>query len=174
MKAYNALSSWIEEFKPEKCIKMITKMGCVGKRFNCFSFLQLLPCWQCCLKASPAPHRVLHQKLHMRSGCTCILDATYGVITWRGLTQRGKGNGETWKEYTNGVGGGNEGPACQLFQQHSSHLEDLACWQTPGEQHPSIRPDRRNTEKVKSDGKIMDPYAIQALYSRNESTQHLQ
>lgn len=51
--------------------------------------------------------------------------------------------------HTNGVGGGNEGPACQLFQLHSLRLEDLACWQTPGEQHPATRPDHgKNTEKV--------------------------
>ena len=44
------------------------------------------------------------------------------------------------KLFTSGVGGGSEGQAYQLFQQHSLHLEDLACLQTPTAQHPSTHP----------------------------------
>ena len=44
------------------------------------------------------------------------------------------------KLFTNGVGGGSEGQAYQLSRQHSLHLEDLACLQTPTAQHPSTHP----------------------------------
>ena len=42
--------------------------------------------------------------------------------------------------FTSGVDGGSEVQAYQLSQQHSWHLEDLACSQTLAALHPSIHP----------------------------------
>lgn len=42
--------------------------------------------------------------------------------------------------FTSGVDGGSEDQAYQLFQQHSWHLEDLACLQIQEAQPPATHP----------------------------------
>ena len=44
---------------------------------------------------------------------------------------------------TSDADAGSEGQAYLLFQLHSSHLEDLACWQTPTTQHHAAPPTKK-------------------------------
>ena len=44
------------------------------------------------------------------------------------------------QEHTNDVVEVSANPTCQLFQQHSLHLEDLVCWQIQEELHPAAHP----------------------------------
>ena len=44
------------------------------------------------------------------------------------------------QEHTNDVVEVSANPTCQLFQQHSLHLEDPVCSQIQVEQHPATHP----------------------------------